>query len=91
MDRASHKGGQNKVEFTAYAMGIYATTKNIQITQLRAMLIKVSCGLFFYMLWLTSYRVHPFDRMHLGMGCRFSPRFVPSVNLNETKGDNYER
>lgn len=55
------------------------------------MLIKVSCGLFFYMLWLTSYRVHPFDRMHLGMGCRFSPRFVPSVNLNETKGDNYER
>ena len=34
--------------------------------------------LAFYILRLTSRKIHPFDRLRLGAGCRSLPRFVPA-------------
>ena len=89
--RAPYKGGQNKAGFTGQMANAPAISKNIQITQQRATLMKVSCGSLFV------YCGSPHAELVILTACAWASAAAPRpvsfrlVNPNETKGAKYER
>ena len=81
-----------RLGFTAHVADAHVTTKNILITQQASHAHGSELWLAFYILRLISHKARPFDHLRMGCGLPLSaPVSFRPVNLNETKGANYER